>query len=70
MSKYRQLTQQERYSITALSMSGKSKAEIARLMDRHPSTIGREFKRNATTHDGMEGMNSYREKRPVLFTGW
>ncbi len=25
---------------------------------------------NAGTHDGMEGMNSYREKRPVQFTGW
>jgi 2-(1,2-epoxy-1,2-dihydrophenyl)acetyl-CoA isomerase len=25
---------------------------------------------NATTHDGMEGMNSYRERRPTQFTGW
>ena len=25
---------------------------------------------NSGTHDGMEGMNSYREKRPVRFTGW
>jgi 2-(1,2-epoxy-1,2-dihydrophenyl)acetyl-CoA isomerase len=25
---------------------------------------------NTSTHDGMEGMNSYREKRPVHFTGW
>ncbi len=25
---------------------------------------------NAATHDGMEGINSFREKRPVEFTGW
>ncbi|HEY1740388.1 MAG TPA: enoyl-CoA hydratase-related protein, partial [Acidimicrobiia bacterium] len=25
---------------------------------------------NTSTHDGMEGMNSFREKRPVQFTGW
>jgi len=25
---------------------------------------------NAGTHDGMEGVNSFREKRPVHFTGW
>ena len=52
MSKYHQLTQEERYIITGHSSSGRSKAEIARLMGRHPSTIGREVKRNVTTHDG------------------
>lgn len=25
---------------------------------------------NTGTHDGMEGVNSFREKRPVQFTGW
>jgi 2-(1,2-epoxy-1,2-dihydrophenyl)acetyl-CoA isomerase len=25
---------------------------------------------NAGTHDGMEGVNSYRERRPTQFTGW
>ncbi len=25
---------------------------------------------NTNTHDGMEGVNSFREKRPVEFTGW
>lgn len=25
---------------------------------------------NAGTHDGLEGVNSFREKRPVQFTGW
>jgi len=66
MSKYHQLTREERYSITALSMSGRSKAEIARLMERHPSTIGREFKRNAANHDGKyraEKAHSYATAR-------
>jgi len=66
MSKYHQLTQQERYSITALSMSGRSKAEIARSLGRHPSTIGREVRRNATMHDGgyrAEKAHSYATAR-------
>jgi len=52
MSKYRQLTQEERYRITAHLIAGSSRAEIARLLERHPSTIGRELKRNVTNHDG------------------
>ena len=52
MSKYHQLTQEERYRITAHRMAGCTQAEIARLLGRHRSTIGREVKRNATRHDG------------------
>jgi transposase, IS30 family len=52
MSKYHQLTQEERYRITAHRMAGNSQAEIARLLQRHPATIGRELRRNATRHDG------------------
>ncbi len=52
MRKYHQLTQEERYRITALKMSGNSQAQIARALDRDPSTISRELKRNATAHDG------------------
>jgi len=47
-------------------MSGSSKAEIARLMDRHPSTIGRELRRNVTNHDGKyraEKAHSYATAR-------
>jgi hypothetical protein len=25
---------------------------------------------NTGTHDGMEGVNSFRERRPTEFTGW
>jgi len=49
---YRQLTQEERYIITAQRVSGSSQADIARLLGRHPTTIGREVRRNATHCDG------------------
>jgi IS30 family transposase len=52
MSKYHQLTQHERYRITAHRMAGCSQAEVARLLGRHRSTISRELRRNVTTHDG------------------
>lgn len=66
MSKYHQLTQEERYRITAHRMAGCSQAEIARLLQRSPSTIGRELKRNATRHDGdyrAEKAHSYATAR-------
>jgi transposase, IS30 family len=52
MSKYHQLTQDERYSITAQLRSGHSQADIARALGRSPSTISRELSRNVTHHDG------------------
>ena len=66
MSKYHQLTQEERYRITAHRMAGCTQAQIARLLQRHPSTIGRELRRNATTHDGdyrAEKAHSYATAR-------
>lgn len=66
MRRYRQLTQEERYRITAHRMSGSSQADIARLLERHPSTIGRELRRNATTHDAeyrAEKAHSYATAR-------
>ena len=52
MQTYHQLTQEERYRITAYRMCGTSQSEIARLLQRHRSTISRELRRNATNHDG------------------
>jgi IS30 family transposase len=49
---YRQLSTEERYQIAALRQQGVKPAAIARAMRRHPSTISREVKRNATRHDG------------------
>ena len=47
--KYHQLTLEERYLISMLRMRGFCNAEIARFMDRHRCTIGREIERNKTT---------------------
>lgn len=49
---YHQLTQEERYLITAQRTCGCCFATIARLLGRHRSTISRELRRNATHHDG------------------
>jgi len=49
---YHQLTQEERYAITAQLVCGYSRAAIARTLGRHRSTITRELRRNATHHDG------------------
>jgi transposase, IS30 family len=77
MSKYQQLSQQERYIITALLRSRKSHAEIARELKRSPSTISRELGRNRNTHDNgyrAEDSHSYatarrrRERRGTHFS--
>jgi transposase, IS30 family len=49
---YRQLSTEERYQIAALRQQGLSARQIAAALRRHPSTIAREVKRNATRHDG------------------
>ena len=66
MNTYHQLTREERYMITAQVMCGTSKSEIARLLGRHRSTIGRELRRNVTNHDGgyrAEKAHSYATSR-------
>lgn len=49
---YRQLSEMERYVIARLLRQGCSGRFIAMTLDRSPSTISRERKRNATAHDG------------------
>lgn len=53
---YKQLTPEERYQIRVLLKAEKNKKEIANLLGRHPSTIGREIKRNS-------GGKGYRPKQ-------
>ena len=43
---YHQLTPGERYVLSALRKQGLSQAAIARAMERHPSTVSRELRRN------------------------
>jgi IS30 family transposase len=49
---YHQLTQEERYLITRCKTAGYSQRQIALMLGRAASTISRELRRNATTHDG------------------
>jgi IS30 family transposase len=50
--KYRQITQEERYAISALKKLGFNQAEIGRELGRHRSSISRELRRNANPYDG------------------
>ncbi len=56
MKHYTQLTREERYQIYALKTAGQSKAQIAKVIGRHKSTIGREMTRNS-------GLRGYRPKQ-------
>lgn len=55
---YHQLTHDERYAIGNMVQRGYSFREIGRVLGRSASTISRERRRNATTHDG-----SYRHEK-------
>ena len=60
--KYHQLTSEERYTLCALKKEGLSDAAIGEHLGRHRSTIGREFRRNRTTHD-----DSYRPEKAQAY---
>jgi len=51
--RYHQITREERYTLATLRKQEPklSNAAIAHLMDRHPSTISRELRRNSTPYD-------------------
>ena len=49
---YTQITFAERYSIGLLRRRGLNASEIAQVLGRHRSTIGREVRRNISHHDG------------------
>src|SRR5262249_12705915 len=52
--RYHQIAREERYTLAALrkQVPRPSNAQIARLLERHPSTISRELRRNSTPYDG------------------
>jgi len=56
MSGYTQLTQEERYQIYILKKAGYNRTEIAGMLERDKSTIGRELRRNC-------GLKGYRPKQ-------
>lgn len=53
---YTHLTREERYQIYALKKAGHTQIEIADVLERHPSTISRELRRN-------QGGRGYRPKQ-------
>lgn len=59
---YKQVTQEERYTIKALLGQGSSQAEIARELGRHRSSISRELRRNAQTNTGRYFPNIAQQK--------
>ena len=59
--KYTHLTQDERYQIAILAKAGHDQSDIARVMNRHKSSIGREMTRN-------RGERGYRPKQAHEFS--
>ena len=59
--KYTHLTQDERYQIAILAKAGHDQSDIARVMNRHKSSISREMKRN-------RGARGYRPKQAHEFS--
>jgi IS30 family transposase len=53
---YKHLSQAERYQIQALMKAGHEQSQIAKVLDRHKSTISRELSRNT-------GSRGYRPKQ-------
>ncbi len=49
--KYRQITSEERYTISTLRQEGVNQSEIARALGRHRSSISREIRRNLSKFD-------------------
>ena len=56
MEGYTQLSQEERYQIYALMKAGQSQKEIAEVIERSPSTVSRELRRN-------KGLRGYRPQQ-------
>ena len=52
MNRYRQLTSEERHTLSTLRKQGYEQAAIARALGRHRSTISREVRRNSKDRGG------------------
>ena len=70
MRQYRQLTSEERYAITTLRRQGYSLRGIARALDRAPSTISREFRRNRRNDGWYRAFTADERARRFGQTEW
>lgn len=59
---YHQITSGERYMLAALRRQGLNRAQIARQVGRHRSTISRELKRNGYALDGRYRASKAQER--------
>ena len=69
MSRYRQLSIEERCSIARLHEDGQSIRQIASALDRQPSTIARELKRNAGAKIGYQPRYAQAQAEARRWTG-
>jgi len=58
---YRQLTPEQRHTIQIMRQAGNSQDQIARDLDRAPSTISRELNRNASADGVYEHAGAQRQ---------
>ena len=66
---YGQLSLDERYTIAQLCKAGQSIREIAANLDRAPSTVSRELKRNRGTQVGYKPGYAHEQARARRWTG-
>ena len=69
MSRYRQLSLEERCSIARLHEDGQSIRQIAAALDRQPSTIARELKRNSGAKVGYQPAYAQAQTAARRWTG-
>ena len=69
MSRYRQLSMEERCSIARLREAGQSLRQIAATLDRQPSTIARESKRNTGAKVGYQPAYAQAQAEARRWTG-
>ena len=69
MSNYRQLSIEERCSIARLREAGQSIRQIAATLDRQPSTVARELKRNAGAKVGYQPAYAQAQAEARRWTG-
>ena len=67
--RYRQLTLEERCTLACLHKSGQTIRQIASAMDRAPSTVARELKRNASKTKGYDPAYAWQQAKSRRWQG-
>ena len=67
--KYNQITDEERCEIAQLRASGLSIRQVAAALDRSPSTVAREMKRNSSQNGQYRPVYADQQSRARRWTG-